>query len=84
MTVSAHSCCTLQGVAEAMAAGLDVRLRQEVVGIACGGSGVRVACKNGEVFDADAAIVTVSIGVLKVHRVLLQSRRRARKGVHWH
>jgi glycine/D-amino acid oxidase-like deaminating enzyme len=55
-----------QGVAEAMAEGLEVRFGHEVDRIEWGRGGVIVSCSGGQVIEADAAIVTVSLGVLKV------------------
>lgn len=49
-----------------MAAGLDVRLGQEVERIEYGPAGVRVSCRGGAVLEGVAALVTVSLGVLKV------------------
>lgn len=49
-----------------MTAGLDIRFGHCVNSIAWGESGVHVSCTNGASFQADAVIVTVSLGVLKV------------------
>jgi len=52
-------------IPEALARPLDVRLSHPVSRIEHGDEGVRVTCEGGQVFEADAAIVTVSVGVLK-------------------
>ena len=57
-----------QGVAEALARGLDIRYGQEVEQVQYGPQGVRVRCRGGEVFQGAAAVVTVSLGVLKVRK----------------
>lgn len=49
-----------------MASGLDVRYGAVVEKVQWGASGVTVTCADGRSFQADAAIVTVSLGVLKV------------------
>lgn len=56
----------VQAVAERLAAGLgDLRYGCEVQRISWAGPGVTLACAGGETLHADAAIVTVSLGVLK-------------------
>lgn len=55
-----------QAVAEHMARGLDIRFQHLVKSIQWGSAGVTAGCENGASFAADAAIVTVSLGVLKV------------------
>lgn len=56
----------MQTVAENLAAQLsDLRYGHEVERIAWGPAGVRILCANGETLEADAAIVTVSLGVLQ-------------------
>ena len=61
-----------QAVAERMASELtDVRLGCVVDKITWGSQGVSITCKDGQSFDADAVIVTVSLGVLKVRITLL-------------
>ncbi len=54
-----------QKLAEHMAVGLDVRYGAVVEKMQWGASGVSVTCVDGRSFQADAAIVTVSLGVLK-------------------
>lgn len=57
----------LQAVAKRMASELeDVRLGHVVSKIKYGPDGVEVFCTNGQSFAADAAILTVSLGILKV------------------
>jgi monoamine oxidase len=58
----------MQAVAEGLAAGLDVRLGHEVSRIEHGSAGVRVVTSRGPV-EADAAIVTLPLGVLKAGAV---------------
>jgi monoamine oxidase len=58
----------LQAVAERLAAELDVRLAQVVETIEHSPAGVRVRTTRG-VFEADAAIVTLPLGVLKADAV---------------
>lgn len=55
-----------QALAEHMAAGADIRYGAVVERIQWGASGVTVSCADGRSFQADAAVVTVSLGVLKV------------------
>jgi monoamine oxidase len=59
----------MQAVAAGLAAGLDVRLGHEVSRIAHGASGVRVVTTRGDI-AADAAIVTLPLGVLKAGAVV--------------
>lgn len=54
-----------QKLAEHMAVGLDVRYGAIVEKVQWGASGVTVICWDGRSFQADAAVVTVSLGVLK-------------------
>lgn len=49
-----------------MAEGLDVRLGTVMTEISWASDGVTVACANGQSFQADAVVMTVSLGVLKV------------------
>lgn len=58
--------CTVQTLAEKLAAGLSIRHGVVVDKIRWDGDGVTVHCQGGEQIRADAAIVTVSLGVLKV------------------
>ena len=54
-----------------LAHGLDVRYNQRVDHIAWGGTtGVVVTCADGAALHADAVIVSVSLGVLKVSQSL--------------
>ena len=59
----------MQAVAEGLAAGLDVRLGHEVSRVAHGPAGVRVVTTRGDI-EADAAIVTLPLGVLKAGAVV--------------
>ena len=54
-----------QGLAEAMAEGLDIRYGARVTKVCWGDGGATVSCSDGRRFTADAVIVTVSLGVLK-------------------
>lgn len=56
----------LQTLAEKLAEGLPIRPGVVVDQIQWGGDGVTVHCQGGEQIQADAVIVTVSLGVLKV------------------
>jgi phytoene dehydrogenase-like protein len=71
----------MQAVAERISADLvDVRLGCEVDSISWGSHGVEVAYRKGQnrqVLKADAVIVTVSLGVLKVRCRSLKSMRAA-------
>ena len=53
-------------LAQKLAEGLPVRHGVTVDQIHWGPSGVTIQCRGGEQFEADAVIVTVSLGVLKV------------------
>ncbi|MBP91130.1 MAG: hypothetical protein CL436_00760 [Acidimicrobiaceae bacterium] len=55
-------------IIESLAAGLDIRLETAVSSVDHGGPGVVVDSEQGR-FDADAAIVTVPLGVLKGERI---------------
>lgn len=54
-----------QEVARRLAEGLDVRYGHEVGRIEWGPQGVALRCSNGAISSADAAIVTLPLGVLK-------------------
>jgi hypothetical protein len=56
----------LQAVAELLAEGLDIRYNQVVTRIEYGDHGVVLHTVSGEIVSGDAAVVTVSLGVLKV------------------
>lgn len=56
----------IQVLAERLAEGLDVRLSHLATRITWGDDGAHVACQGGQIFQADAVIVSVSVGVLKV------------------
>ena len=57
---------TWQTVAEVVAEGLDIRYDSVVTAIQWEGGGATVCTADGHRFSADAVIVTVSLGVLKV------------------
>lgn len=54
-------------LAQKLAEGLPIRHGVTVDQIHWGSGGVTIQCRGGEKFEADAVIVTVSLGVLKVH-----------------
>eukprot|EP00803_Ostreobium_quekettii_P003571 evm.model.scf_1318.3 EVM.evm.TU.scf_1318.3 scf_1318:12328-16673(+) len=54
-----------QNVAKRLADGLDIKFGCIVTKVCYGPDGVTVECSDGQVYMADAAIVTVSVGVLK-------------------
>ncbi len=56
-----------QVLAEKLAEGLPIRHGMTVDQIQWNTSGVIVQCQGGQQIEADAVIVTVSLGVLKVH-----------------
>ena len=58
--------CCVQTLAEKLAEGLPIRHGVVVDQIQWGGDGVTVHCQGGEQIQADAVIVAVSLGVLKV------------------
>jgi hypothetical protein len=69
-----------QPLAALLAEGLDIRYGHRVsavqwsVGDGEGeGAGARVTCANGAVLDADAVLVTTSIGVLQVRARILNN-----------
>ena len=64
-----------QGLAELLAAGLDVRLNHRVAKIQYGPQGARVTCTNGVVLDADVVLVTTLVGVLQAHRLQLEQQK---------
>ena len=60
-------CLCNQRLAQRLAEGLDIRFNHVVDKIKYGSNGVTCTCSNGATFRADAVIVSVSVGVLKVH-----------------
>ena len=60
----------LQILAEKLAEGLPIQHGVVVEQIDWGGAGVTLHCQGGEQVKADAVIVTVSLGVLKVDLLL--------------
>lgn len=57
----------VQAVAQRMAEDLhDVKLNCPVQEIDWEGDSVRLCCANGDIHSADAVVLTVSLGVLKV------------------
>lgn len=58
--------CGYQAIAEHFAEGLDIRFGQRAERVHYDASGVRVVCEGGAELRADAVVVTVSLGVLKV------------------
>ena len=55
-----------QTLADRMAEGLDITFGCVVTRVAWGDDDVTVTCEDGRTFAADALILTVSLGVLKV------------------
>ncbi|KAL2322431.1 hypothetical protein Fmac_026810 [Flemingia macrophylla] len=61
-------------VINTLAKGLDIRLGHSVTKIARRYSGVKVTVENGKTFVADAAIITVPLGVLKAKRIVFEPK----------
>ena len=61
----------MQALAEKLAEGLPIRYGTIVEQVHWGSTGVTVQCQGGEEFHADAVIMTVSLGVLKVPASLI-------------
>ena len=57
----------LQLLAEKLAEGLPIQHGVTVTHIDWGDTGVQLHCADGQIIGADAVIVTVSLGVLKVN-----------------
>ncbi len=57
--------CLLAGLAE----GLDIRLNTVVTVVEWSGAGVRVQTADGQVYEADDAIITLPLGVLQAGQV---------------
>ena len=53
---------------------LDIRFGQVVTSVRYGSNGVEVRTQGGGSFSADACVITVSLGVLKVKRHMFPSR----------
>uniref|UniRef100_A0A0D6QVW7 Amine oxidase domain-containing protein n=1 Tax=Araucaria cunninghamii TaxID=56994 RepID=A0A0D6QVW7_ARACU len=56
-------------VLQALAEGLDIRLNHRVTKISRHYNGVKVAVENGTILVADAAIITIPLGVLKANTI---------------
>lgn len=65
--------CGYQAIAEHFAEGLDIRFGWRVERVHYDVSGMRVVCEGGAELRADAVVVTVSLGVLKVCSAFLES-----------
>ncbi|XP_057953180.1 polyamine oxidase 2 isoform X2 [Malania oleifera] len=61
-------------VINTLAKGLDIRLGHRVTGIARRYNGVKVMVENGQTFVADAAVITVPIGVLKANSIKFEPK----------
>jgi len=61
-------------VIEALAEGVDIRLSHRVTKVSRRSSGVRVTVEDGRTFIADAAIVTVPLGILKANTIQFDPR----------
>ena len=66
-TTHGELCCP-QTLAERLAQGLDVRLGNTVTRVEWDAEGAQVHCANGSCWEADAVVMTVSLGVLKVRQ----------------
>ena len=56
----------LQAIAQSLASPVDVRFGHRVTAIEWGSGGVSISCSNGLELEADAVLVTTSVGVLQV------------------
>lgn len=62
----------MQNLAAQLAAGIsDIRYGHIVHNINWGEGAAQISCTNGSGFSADAVIVTVSLGVLKVSAIFV-------------
>ncbi|KAI9114704.1 hypothetical protein K1719_014402 [Acacia pycnantha] len=61
-------------VIHTLAKGLDIRLGHRVTKITRRFNGVKVTVENGKTFTADAAIITVPLGVLKSKRIKFEPK----------
>lgn len=61
-------------VIHTLAKGLDIRLGHRVTKITRRYNGVKVTVENGKTFAADAAIITVPLGVLKSKRIKFEPK----------
>ncbi|XP_028796149.1 polyamine oxidase 2 [Neltuma alba] len=61
-------------VIHTLAKGLDIRLGHRVTKITRRYNGVKVTVENGETFAADAAVITVPLGVLKSKRIKFEPK----------
>lgn len=61
-------------VINTLAKGLDIRLGHRVTKIVRGKKGVEVTVDNGKTFVADAAVITVPLGVLKANSIKFEPR----------
>ncbi|XP_073107721.1 polyamine oxidase 3 [Elaeis guineensis] len=61
-------------VVNTIARGLDIRLNHQVTKIVWSNMGVEVSVENGKTFVADAAVITVPLGVLKANIIKFEPR----------
>lgn len=61
-------------VINTLAKGLDIRLNHRVIKIVRGKKGVEVTVENGKSFFADAAIITIPLGVLKANLIKFEPK----------
>ncbi|KAJ8753369.1 hypothetical protein K2173_019768 [Erythroxylum novogranatense] len=61
-------------VINTLAKGLDIRLGHRVMNIVRGYNGVKVTVENGKTFMADAALITVPLGVLKSKSITFEPK----------
>ena len=59
-----------QAIAESLSASLDIRFGHLVTSIEWGSGGVSISCSNGVELEADAVLVTTSVGVLQVRALV--------------
>ncbi|KAG1657727.1 hypothetical protein FOA52_011989 [Chlamydomonas sp. UWO 241] len=63
----------LQSIAQSLSTPLEIRFEHRVSSIEWGSGGVCITCGNGVVLEADAVLVTTSIGVLQAeHHTMFQ------------
>lgn len=61
-------------VINTLAKGLDIRLSHRVTKVVRGKLGVEVSVDNGQSFVADAAVITVPLGVLKANSIIFEPK----------
>ncbi|KAG0482738.1 hypothetical protein HPP92_010822 [Vanilla planifolia] len=61
-------------VINTLARGLDIHLNHRVTRVVRGNKGVEVTTENGKTFGADAAVITLPLGVLKANAVTFEPK----------